>query len=120
MASTRSQQGALITAATSNGFLAQAVGSVLAYAVGVLTEGAGVNDHVNRLGFARAVINAPVSTTVWLLPGYLQNANIVAACGTPASIADADVDAQTATIWNVFANAYAAQLQAGTPLQFGS
>jgi hypothetical protein len=114
MSSTRAQQGALITSAATNGFLAQAIGSSLALSIAVLTEGAGVGNHVNRLALARAVISAPITTTTWMLPGYLQSSNIVAAAGTVSSLADSDVDAQTTAIWNFYANANGAVPQFGS------
>jgi hypothetical protein len=120
MASTRAQQGALITAAGTNGFLSQVIGSILNYAIGVLTEGGAVTNHVNRLAYARSVIGAPSSFAQNMLPGYLQSAVISAAAGTPASILDTDVDTQTNTIWNPYANQFAAQAASGVPLQFGS
>jgi hypothetical protein len=120
MASTRAQQGNLIAAAATNGFRDQVVGSLLAYSIAVLFEGAAIVNHVNRLALARAVVQAPQSQATVMLPGYLQSANILAAAGTPASIADVDVDAETSTLFNFYANLYASQLAYGPALQVGS
>lgn len=120
MASTRTQQGTLVTQASTNGFLAQVVGSLLTYAIGVLGEGAGIPNHANRLAFARAIIQAPQDRGSNMIPGYLQSAAISAAAGTPASILDSDVDAETAVLFNPYANLYVTQLGYGPGLQVGS
>lgn len=119
MASTRTEQGALITDAATNGFLNQVIGSVMNAVQSILFEGA-VTDHDNRLLFARALIATPTPICKYMLPGYLQSSAIVAVAGAPATIVDADVDTQTASMWNTYADQYATQLQSGTPLQFGS
>lgn len=120
MASTRAQQGTLITQAASNGFLNQVVGSLVAMAISVIEEASTVADHANRLKFANAIVANPTYQATFMLPGYLQSANISAAAGTPASIADADVDAQTINIFNFYANQYAAQIVTGAALNLGS
>ncbi len=120
MASTRAQQGNLIAAAATNGFRDQVVGSLLAYSIAVLSEGAAVANHANRLALARQIILTPQTQALAMVPGYLQNANILAAAGTPASIADADVDAESNTLFNFYANLYVTQLGYGPALQVGS
>jgi len=92
----------------------------MAMSIAVLTEAAATTDHANRLALARAFINAPSSMATWMLPGYLQSTNIVAACGTPSSVADTDVDNQTLAIWNFYADAYVSQLNSGAVPKFGS
>jgi len=116
MASTRAQQGALLTDPT---FLAQMTGSLLAMAYAVITEPVGTANHVNRVLFANAIIGTPSYQAKYMMPGVIPAANIIAAAGTPASIADADVDARVVFVFNFYANQFAAQLNSGVILTLG-
>jgi hypothetical protein len=119
MASTRIQQGQLVTQAATNGFLAQVLGSLISAAIGVFSELGTTPNHANRLAFARAIAANPQTQATNMLPGYLQSTAIVAAAGTPASILDADVDTETAALFNTYANWYGAQIVIGPVPQIG-
>jgi hypothetical protein len=120
MASTRTQQGQLVTQASMNGFLSQVLGSLVNAAIGVFTEAGTTPNHANRLAYARAIAANPQTQASNMLPGYLQSPAISAAAGTPASILDSDVDAQTSALFNTYANWYAQQIAFGPVPQIGN
>lgn len=97
---------------------------MLAAAANIINESAETADHVNRLAYARAIIGNPVAQVAFFAPGVLTNPTLVGeagnangASGTP--IPDSDLDFVVASLWNIYADQYAAQLGAGMPLQFG-
>jgi len=116
MASTRAQQAQLIKNQT---FLDQLAGALLAASVQVTNEGAGAQNHANRLLFANAVLVNPAQQAAFIAPGILTNPTISAEAGTPQSIPDGDVDFVVAGLFDIYANQYAAQQISGAPLQVG-
>ncbi len=101
------------------------MGSLLAAAANILNEGTGVANHANRLAWANAIYVNPSAQTQFFLPGVLTNStiageagNTAGASGTPCS--DSDIDYVVASLWNNYANQYAAQQNLGAALQLGS
>jgi hypothetical protein len=122
MPSLRAAQGKLLS---NPSVLQQLTASLLAESYAVLSEGAGVSSHANRLKFANAIIAQPGSVANFMLPALCYNANIAAAAnnapdanGTP--LADADVDALVQTIYTAYATQFVAAPTFGVPLQLGS
>ena len=77
--------------------------------------------------WAQAVIGNPNGLTAYFLPGMLTNSTIVrwrlgeagnaaGASGTPCP--DSDAEYVVASLWNIYADQYAAQQNSGTPLSF--
>ena len=122
MASTRAQQAQLLTNPT---FVQQVMGSLLAAAAQILNEAASTANHANRLLWANAIYINPQAQTQFFLPGMLSNATISGeagsapgASGTPCL--DSDVDFVVASLWNIYANQFAAQQNLGAALKMGS
>lgn len=121
MASLRTAQARLLT---NTSVLQQLTASALLLSIAVLSEGAAVANHQNRLKFANAIIGNP-DLAASMAPALLYNANIAAAAnnapdanGTP--LADADVDALVQTVFSFYANQYVASPVIGVPLNLGS
>ncbi len=122
MASTRAQQAQLLGNPT---FIQQVEGSLLAAAAQILNEAASTANHANRLLWANAIYTSPQTQTQFFLPGMLTNAtiageagNAAGASGTPC--ADSDVDYVVASLFNIYANQFAAQQNIGAALKMGS
>lgn len=113
MASTRAQQAQLIKNQT---FLDQLAGSLLAAAVQVTNEGANFANHANRLLYANAILVNPAAQAAFMAPGVLTNPTISAEAGTPQAVPDGDVDFVVASLFDTYANQYAAQVISGAPL----
>ena len=93
-----------------------------------LHEATSNTDRANRIAWANAVIGNPVAHTLYFVPGMLTNSTIVrwrlgeagnpaGASGTPCP--DSDVEYVVASLWNIYADQYAAQQNSGIPLSFG-
>lgn len=117
MASTRAQQGALIS---NQLFLEQVAGSLLAFANTVFLEDAATANHAHRLLFSRALLQGVMTHAGIFASTYLTSAAISAAAADASTIADADVDATTAAQFDVYANYYAAQNPVGAFIGIGS
>jgi hypothetical protein len=120
MASTRTQQGALLSNAT---FIQQVTGSLAAYAWTVIFEAAGTTNHANRLKFAQAILSGPSSAiqqATNMVASLAQSAAISAQAGTPTAILDSDVDTAVTNQFNAFANSYVTQLNSGAIVGIGS
>lgn len=122
MSSIRIAQAKLLTSAP---VLAQLTASLLLESIAVLSEGAAVAGHVNRLKFANAIIASPTPIAQFMLPALLYNANIVASAnnaidstGTP--LLDSDVDALVIAVFTPYANQYAQGGLGISSLGFGS
>lgn len=118
--STRLQQAQLIASTT---FVQQLTGSLLAAAAQIVNESSSTTDHVNRLAYARAIIANPSVQAQFFAPGILTNSTIAGeagnsngASGTP--VPDADLDFVVASIFNIYADQYAAQSNFGSVLNF--
>jgi hypothetical protein len=116
MASTRAQQAQLIKNQT---FLDQLAGALLAAASQVINESANAQNHANRLAYANAILVNPALQASFMAPGVLTNATISAEAGTPQTIPDSDMDFVVASLVDIYANQYAAQVISGAPLHVG-
>lgn len=117
MASTRAQQAQLLKSVT---FFSQVQGSLIFTANNVINEGTSAENHENRLKWARAIFSTPDVQTAVLLPGMLTNSTISAEAGDPTTISDGDVDFVIASLFNIYANQYAAQQFIGISLDLGT
>jgi hypothetical protein len=122
MASTRAQQAEILR---NPSYLDQLAGSLLAAAVNVINEATTTTDHANRLAFARAIIGNPQAQAAFMAPGTMSNAtlageagNAAGASGTPFT--DSDVDFVVASLFNIYADQFAAQQNIGAALQLGA
>ena len=119
--STRAQQAELLDNIT---FQHQVKGALLAAAANVLQESASTANHENRLKWANAIYSDPQAQMLYFIPAMLTNPTIAAeagaaagASGTPAP--DGDVDYVVASLFDVYANQFAAQQNIGATLQLG-
>ena len=93
----------------------------MAAAANVLNEATSTADHANRALYANAVYTNPVAMATFMLPALLTNATLsgeagaaAGASGTP--FADSDVDYVVSSLYNVYADQYAAQQTMGAAL----
>ena len=121
--SSRAQQFRLIKDDT---FQARVSGALLAASSQILNEAATAPNHENRLRWANAIFASPEQQTAFFLPGVLTNATIagaagnvpLAASGTP--ISDGDIDYVVASLFDSYANQFAAQQNIGSSLEMGN
>jgi ABC-type Co2+ transport system permease subunit len=123
MASTRIQQAQLVLSVP---FQQQIMGSLLALCSFIVTqEAVGVANHVNRLAYANAILINPLAQAVFIAPGMLSQAAILADAGNTAAgasgtvVPDADCDAGVLALFNFYANQYVAQVNSGAVLHIG-
>jgi hypothetical protein len=115
--STRAQQTQLIR---DSGFLDQLAGSLLYTANQVVNEASTTANHINRIAYANSIFLSPQSAASFMAPGILTNATISAEAGTPSSISDSDMDYVVASLFDKYANQYAASHNIGAGTLFGS
>jgi hypothetical protein len=121
MSATLAQQAQLLTNPT---FIQQVQGALIAAAAAIIQEATTTADHANRIAWANAVIGNPTGQTAYFLPGMLTNSTIVGEAGNAAGASgtpcpDSDVEYVVASLWNIYADNYAAQLNSGAMLTFG-
>jgi hypothetical protein len=119
--STRLQQIQLILSST---FIEQLAGSLLASAAQIVHEAANAPDHTNRLAYARSIIGNPIAAAQFMAPGVLLNSTIAGEAGNPngdsgTPIPDSDLDFVVASIFDIYADQYASQMNLGSSLGFG-
>jgi hypothetical protein len=120
--STRAQQAQLLDDVT---FKLQVKGSLLAAAANILQEAPSTPNHDNRLKWANAIYVNPQQQTEFFLPGMLTNPTVAAAAGgaggpSGTPIPDSDVDYVVASLFDKYANQYAAQINYASSLQLGT
>src|SRR4051812_34887711 len=108
--STRAQQAQLLDNVT---FKLQVKGALLAAAYNVLNEGQ-VPNHENRAKWANAIFANPQAQTDFFMPGMLTNPTVAASAGSAngpsgTPVSDNDVDYVVASLYNTYANQFAAQ-----------
>jgi hypothetical protein len=104
--------------------LNQLAGALLIAAAQIVTESADADNHVNRLGFANAVLGNPFAAAAFIAPGLFTNPVIQSEAGgavgpSGTSFSDNDVQFVINSIWDTYANQYAAQSVSGAALTFG-
>ena len=120
--SSRAQQSQLLKDPT---FQAQVSGALLAASSQILNESVTTANHENRLRWANAIFASPDQQTAFFVPGVLTNPTVAAAAGnTPlpdsgTPVSDGDIDYVVASLFDVYANQYAAQQNIGSALQMG-
>ena len=115
--STRAQQAQLLKDQT---FQDQVEGALIAAASNVMNEAAGAPHHEPRLKWANAIIASSRQQMAFFLAGMLTNPSISANAATPLAISDGDVDYVVASLFDKYADQYAAQQNIGAPLQLGN
>jgi hypothetical protein len=116
---TRAQQAQLLR---STVFLDQIAGALLAAAASVLNESPAAPNHENRRLWANAIFLNPSPQAVFFAPGTLSNPTIAAGAGgapgeSGTPFADGDIDYVVASLFDSYANQYAAQQNLGALLQ---
>ena len=97
---------------------------MLAAATAVINEAASTPNHTNRLLYANAILVNPLSQAQFLMPGMLTNATLSSMAGGATTASgtcwnDSDVDFVVSSLWNEYANQYAAQNTIGAQLSMG-
>ena len=114
--STRAQQAQLLR---DQAFQDQVEGALIHAASQILQEAAGAPNHQNRLVWANAIVSSSGPQMKFFLTGMLTNSTIEASASDPSAITDGDVDYVVASLFDQYANQYAAQQNIGAPLQMG-